>query len=327
MSSIMITSHRRRRSSQTGLFVLRLVVTVLLLTWLLRQAVGEKILAVLMRSEPTWLVISLFCCAMVHLTSGATTWLLLRDHGYSIGPGVILANHLRGLFAAQFLPSAVLADVIRVQLITKSASHVSWTSFGSILTIQRLAGLCVAIVSVMTLFPWIRFQSEWWLPWILFIGSFLGVALYGAIFYLLERTRDSVVPEGSLRTDSRYGRMISLAVIGAILQQMGLVCVVFAASRSLQLNTDLFALAFVTPLSLLLAALPISINGLGVREFAYFSVLTHYGMTASESIALSFGVFLVGMFFGATGGIVWLILGSGWKPHAGALETAQKGTA
>lgn len=60
------------------------------------------------------------------------------------------------------------------------------------------------------------------------------------------------------------------------------------------------------PLVNVFATLPISVNGLGVREGAYVYFLTHVGIDAEAAIAFAFLWFALVLFSGAIGGVVYL---------------------
>jgi len=68
------------------------------------------------------------------------------------------------------------------------------------------------------------------------------------------------------------------------------------------------------PLTNLASALPVSWNGLGVRESAYVFFLARVGVASEAAVALALlwlGVVLVG---GAIGGIVYVSLGESRTP-------------
>jgi hypothetical protein len=77
------------------------------------------------------------------------------------------------------------------------------------------------------------------------------------------------------------------------------------------LPADFGQLASVLPMVAMVTVLPITWNGLGLREAAFVTFLGVYGVPAAQAVAISltaFGVILVWNLFG---GVVYLVSGVG----------------
>ena len=70
------------------------------------------------------------------------------------------------------------------------------------------------------------------------------------------------------------------------------------------------------PLVSLLAMLPLSLNGLGVREGSLVLLLAPYGVAAPAAVALGLAWFAMTLALGLVGGLVYLCQGfSRWSPQ------------
>jgi hypothetical protein len=85
------------------------------------------------------------------------------------------------------------------------------------------------------------------------------------------------------------------------------VLTVMALGGALGLELPATAYCVAVPLASLLSALPISLNGVGVREGALVWVLTPYGVSGAQGIALGLLWFSVTVATGLIGGLVYLL--------------------
>lgn len=96
-----------------------------------------------------------------------------------------------------------------------------------------------------------------------------------------------------------------LFTISAVIQVLN-VLAVYAAARSLRVELDLGICMALLPPVLLLAMLPISFAGWGVRESAMLIALGLVGIAAVESVAISVCYGLAVLAASAPGGVIWL---------------------
>ena len=79
------------------------------------------------------------------------------------------------------------------------------------------------------------------------------------------------------------------------------------AARGLNVPVSNASLFVAIPLTAIITALPISINGLGVREAAYATILSYTGVEPEIAIALSITVTAVMIAWGLAGGAVFAL--------------------
>jgi hypothetical protein len=70
---------------------------------------------------------------------------------------------------------------------------------------------------------------------------------------------------------------------------------------------DFAALAVIVPIVSLLTILPISINGIGVREVGFAAVGAAFGLSIDGAIALAWLFLLIATLYALVGGLIYLL--------------------
>ncbi len=119
----------------------------------------------------------------------------------------------------------------------------------------------------------------------------------------LERALDSC------RTFGRSPGFFSRAVIVSMLLNALCVLQFLAVARGLKMDVPLLALCLVVPTVICISAMPISLSGLGVREYLLVQLLAVPGIAADPTDALSLSVlaFAGSLLWSLVGGVVYFI--------------------
>jgi len=100
-------------------------------------------------------------------------------------------------------------------------------------------------------------------------------------------------------------------LLGFLFAMLSAVCgvlVAFCIARSLNINVGPIAIAAVISIATLVAALPISFAGWGVREVSVVALLAMLGVDREPALAMSVEIGLLGMLMNLLGGVVWLVI-------------------
>lgn len=76
--------------------------------------------------------------------------------------------------------------------------------------------------------------------------------------------------------------------------------------EAMDLSVGLAAIAWIRSVTLLLALVPISVAGLGVREASFIAFLGEYGVSSAEAFAFSMATFTIQLILGAMGALLEL---------------------
>jgi uncharacterized membrane protein YbhN (UPF0104 family) len=82
---------------------------------------------------------------------------------------------------------------------------------------------------------------------------------------------------------------------------------VYGLAMASGITLDLLVCVTLVPPVLLLATLPVSFGGWGVREAALIGLLAPFGVAAGQALGLSIALGLLVMAAGLPGGVLWLL--------------------
>lgn len=224
-------------------------------------------------------------------------WLLLRAHGFGVGPGRAFLMTYAGLFFNHFLPGAVGGDLTRMML-AASGQERKAAVVGTVL-LDRLIGLAVMVLLgavCLTPFLWL-FPDSGLAGWVYGLVGGMVVA-YAAYFnprlrgFLKRRLPlEGVLREldGVLRSvKERRGVVLAAAGISA-LAQGGMILIVYGLARAMRIeNAPLWQFFVFEPIIFIVTAFPVSIGGWGVQELVYAELFGRLGgMDPGHAVALS----------------------------------------
>jgi uncharacterized membrane protein YbhN (UPF0104 family) len=271
----------------------RLTVSALVLAGIFSLFPLRDVLAAIGSIDTRLWLTSLAIFVVGHVVSAAK-WGLVADSG--AGFPAVLRAHFGGLVANLCLPGVAGGDVVRAALLYKRVSDTPRLALGSVVDrlIDTLGLLLVALVGLsLALGGSVSDGSV--LVW---TGS--SVAVFVVATITLARFHPLLVrllPEGRLR---RLGEKVS-AALGAQLRQPLRLCLCLALSIAVQIafigvNIDLARAAgidvpvaawfFAWPLSKIIATVPVSLAGIGVREASLAALLAPFGAEPAMVVAV-----------------------------------------
>jgi len=326
----------------TLLRIARVVLGVVLLAWVFRQVHWKELLERLATAKLEWIGAAFLVNSAGNLL-GAWRWrLLLSSVGRAVPVPYLFGSYLVGLFFNNFLPSNVGGDVVRAAGARKRGGG-SFTQHITVVLVERMIGLLATLclggaAALAGHAAWLGPRATWAL-----IGA-LALSAAGLYLALDARVRGFVqrvlprVPGAFVRRT--LGKMLAAfelfarapgALAGNFVLSLGFQVLLvvhfwliqFAFGESAPLRTFLV----VVPLVFTAMMLPVGINGLGVREWAFVALLTRAGFDAATALALSLASYGVAVAQGLLGGIVHVareISGEGTAPAAAAADAADE---
>jgi hypothetical protein len=218
--------------------------------------------------------------------------------------GSLVSHYLAGQFVGNFLPSTIGGDVLRVSRLSNSSNVPGSSVFASVV-IERLTGWIVL--------PLLTLAGLLLSPSLLRLGvaSRLAVALSLGTLLLLVGI---LAMAGSRRMAGRFAanegwtRFIGAVHLGidslrrrpqaaagiiavATVYQLAPVLAAWFATRALGLHLPMVALLAFTPVVAIAQVLPLSLNGLGIREGAFVLFLGPLGVSAGQAVAVGLIVY------------------------------------
>ncbi len=216
--------------------------------------------------------------------------ILLRPLDFSLSGRRVLSIYFTGMFFSLFLPSVVGGDAVKAWYVArgwKKAPAAVYT-----LLADRGIGLAamMAFAFAGALSSWERIPAS--LLWtvalftaVLYAGFFLFPHLSGPVLLLFRKLRE--MPRERLFTYWVHpGPAARAFLLSLPIHMLILLCHALMA-RSLGIGVSLGALMLVYPLTALAAMVPVSLNGIGPREFAYAAVLAFFGVRNEAAVSLA----------------------------------------
>ena len=268
--------------------------------------------------QPGWTVLAIVLAAVSVLASIGEWGVLLRGTGHALDWSFLGGWYLKGLFVNQVLPAGVGSDAMRALRLGKLTGHGPMVAS---LVASRMAGTLGMAAWALAAAVFLRDLLH--VP--LFTG-FCAFALFMLVAWALaliaERVRRRIPEER--RLSHAAGRLLhpftltfhdylgrpAILVMSIVMGTLGWGVNLFSMQAfALALGTSIpwsdFAIAL--PLALLATFVPISANGIGIREGVLVGLLVktlHVGL--GEATALSLFVDLQMLPFAVLGGMVFL---------------------
>jgi uncharacterized membrane protein YbhN (UPF0104 family) len=307
----------RRLSS----FLFKAAISVLLLYLSLRRvnlgSVGQRLADL----DPRWIVFILGVLC-VQLPLSALRW---REIAVICGATLTRPAALRytiiGQFFSQVLPSTVGGDAVRIWLLARGGA--GWrTAIYSVL-IDRVIGVTILAVLVVGCLPWtfelVHDPAARAALALMGLGALAAAAIFLGLgierFRLLERwwlTRHLAAASrltGRLCRSAAGGRVAALSF--AI--HLFTVLVAWGAARAAHASVDFFQVLYLFLPVVLVATIPVSIAGWGVRESAMILAFSYAGLAEGDGLVVSIIFGAATLAVGAVGGIVWVASGYRWN--------------
>ena len=307
-------------------YVLRLGVSALLIAWMLGRAELSRVGDVLRSADALFIAVAFASYFVGYMVSVARWRVLLAVQGIRPRFSYLYWSFMIGVFFNQLLPTTIGGDVARYQY---TAAGGRGAALSAVL-LDRVFGTVALMVFAMAGLALVHGNET--LPRGLLrpVAALLVVGLLILVFaFLLPGAASSLLRRAVLMLP-RGGRGPFEKLLGAFAAFRGrhyvafaalgwslvLQCVVvghyYLAGLALGIDVPLGAYVFIVPLATVVTALPISINGIGVREGILGYLLGLYGVDPSTSLVFAWVLYAMLLGQGLLGGVVFALL-KAWR--------------
>jgi uncharacterized protein (TIRG00374 family) len=309
----------QRKNLVILLFKLAFSLSVLVFI-LTTQTSLDKIGDVLQNVNPYWLLLAFSLHAWGLYISAYRWQILARAQGDEV-PLVFLAkSYLVGTFFNNFLPTRFGGDVVRIwdgSLYSKSLVKSS-----AIVLVERFTGIIVLFLFAVaaSLF---RLDMARQVPviWVALLLGLAGLVLI-AVFFLPvfarrltalrlrgfpDKVRNKILifRETILHYRTQKGPFL-LATFWALLLQLNVILYYFLIGRALHLDIQFIDYFIFIPIVLVIQIIPVTINGLGLREGSYIEIFKYYGILPQAAVSFSLVDVAFNLVLGLIGGTIYV---------------------
>jgi uncharacterized protein (TIRG00374 family) len=278
----------------------RAVVTLGLVAYLGWRLYGEMAGIYLHLARPWFLALAL-ACAVLGVLMSARLWYGLILPPIQVTFRQILAHYLNGLFWNNFLPTSFGGDAVRVL----SLRHVIGQTDKVINSVfmVRLAGLW-SIIILACVTAQINAIHLGWQVGQLSLFVTIGALFFAVVgtFFLFGATMTALIKRlpsswkrwhASLQAYRQHKARLWQALGWAFAIQMSAIAINIFTAKALDLSISPGELIICLPLINLIALMPISIGGFGVREGSYVYFLGLFGIGVANAIILALAVYAI----------------------------------
>lgn len=302
------------------LFAAKMALSIALLAFLFQRVPMAQVTHALQRADSRWLV-GAFTLLVASNVLGSYQWnRLLRAADIHIPFWKVCGYYHVGLFFNNFLPANVGGDFARILDAARSGSTRA-SAFSTVLLDRLIGTVALGGLALLTTLPMIdRFHLTLaYLGVVAFFG--VAVAVLWAVFHpaflaALERLLRGVgLGRFSPALDDLANRLsgfrgqrrlfMELFAVATITQVMRIFVHVVVA-HALGIPVALAYFFLFVPLLAVIVSLPISLNGIGVREGAGIVLFGLVGVSKADAFSLQFTTYLVAVAVSLLGGLIFL---------------------
>ncbi len=247
---------------------------------------------------------------------------LLLTQQINVSMGYLTSSALIGLFFNNLLPTSVGGDIFRAYDIAKKTNKPVEISLSVVLAGRFTGIISAGVFAIIALF--LGFTA---------IGERSVIIPIAIFFFICAFIAFIILNPSLLRLDKVIGRIKFLSKIRqrlmntyqtflnfkkfkwalvrvfvySMLLQFSVILFYFFAARAFGIRLDFTAFFFIVPLITIIAMVPISIGGIGLRENSLVFILVAMGVLKEKAALSSLTTLLFLLFLGIIGGIVYIV--------------------
>lgn len=312
----MITKKRLR-----GL--LQLLFSVAILVWLVWRTGPAEIIATITNLDTTWLAVALILF-IANIIIRAYRWYIIL-HALNAAPPFryLIYLYFVSFFYNNFLPSGFGGDVVKV--LSLRNSYGGGIDAASSVFMDRLIGLIGTALLGLLALGWYGLTDPTAVSAIppLFIAITAAIGIIVPLGFILLRFIDPLTLISRLLpflrrfTDHPKVRhlvdtirlyplpILWRAFLATLPFAISLITIHYAIARALGIDLPFAVFSMFVPIISVVTLLPISFNGLGVREGTYRILYEPLGVVSASAIAMSLVLHLIRFTTGLIGGLLY----------------------
>jgi uncharacterized protein (TIRG00374 family) len=282
---------------------LKPVASLALLWFVLQKTSSAELLASFQNAAERWpyLVFGVVVLVLAVLASVSRWRVLLSSLGRPPRWRALFSAFMVGAFFNQFLPSTIGGDIVRGWWLRDDVKSGALSI--AVVAVDRffgLIGLCTLGLAAAAIQPdAVRQLPAFWIVvgivcagclgfWVLTHPITATLARRLSFLPFVDRLQEKArLAYRGLRTLSRSRQTLLRAFGLSLILQFLMVAQYLVLARALGLSINLWELAVLVPIVTVVTWLPVTINGIGLREVSLVALGSAFGIAPSEAIALA----------------------------------------
>ena len=320
---------KKIKLSKRTIFLFKILISTLLIIYLfvIRKIDVSQVFLFLKGVSFFWLIIGFILLGLGRLITAARWQILLSAQKIHVPLKLLITSLFVANFFNLFLPSTIGGDAMRAYDISRYSKRPGTTIM--MIIIERIMGIfALVVIAVFSLFFTYFLKKDFWyeyqisnlvLPVIaLFAITLIGMFsishplfVKGSSYLLskvgLEKLQEKIKKAGEIFCLLKQNRWcLGMGFLLSFVLQVNVIVYTYVIALSLNLGIPFIYFCIIVPLVFIILIIPVSINGIGIRENAYVFFLRGFILSA-EAVALSWLLFFTTLVLGAIGGLVYVI--------------------
>jgi len=310
------------KQKKTAVFALKLLFSLSVIAYILiKKTPLADIGKSLEHASLFWIGLSFSLHALGLFISAYRWQILIHAQGDHVPLGELAKSYLVGNFFNLFLPTRFGGDVVRIW--DGSRYSRSLLKSSAIVLVERLSGILVLLSFALgvSLFR-LDFAEKLPVIWISLAVGFLGLAAILVFFLPVAEPLLNKIPErgvlGKVRQKLAEFREIIFvyrnkkkallkALFWAFLLQINVILHYYLVGEALHLKIPFLDYFIFIPIVLIILTIPVTINGLGLREALYITIFVSYGIAAPAALSFSLIADIIfAVVIGIIGGFIYV---------------------
>lgn len=274
-----------------------------------------------------WWMAGAFLVQLVGMSGTVWRWkVLLEAQDLKVPLRHLIGTFLIGRFVGSFLPSTVGLDGYRMWDIARHSGQAARSV--SVIVVEKIIGFFVLSTLVIATIPWgLRFIPA---PALIATAVLFSVPVCLSFSMLMmprliRRVVSRVMPPDTklgakvnkavraVTAYERHRRALLKAVAIGFIVHLGTTLMYFFTAHAIGVNVGLGEILYVGPLMITATVVPLSVAGIGVREYVVSTLMSQVGHPEAAAVVFAFLGYLVGEVISLFGGLVLLARRSQYK--------------
>jgi len=296
-------------------------ISIFLLAWLVKSIDWRNCIQIAARADLMMMVLAVGLLTLERVLSVVKWLLFLKVKGSTVSFWRLFIINYVGGFWGLILPSSVSADIVRGFYLSRATSDLKLT-VTSMAADRFISG--VSLVCVACLGGWFAgyhpgFEHLRVLTLVLALGTAITVFILFQRSFLrwldrriIQKFNDWKIIQTARKwivsclEYQQYPGLLLKAFFLSLMVQTVRVLIFYVVALGFGLHAPIMYYIIFIPLIMVLIMLPISLNGIGVREVSFVSFFSMAGMPESGAFVVSFTVSVLTTLTTAVGGLIYM---------------------
>lgn len=302
--------------------LIKIFVSIILVVFLLAKLGLRDIASQFATANTWWFIGGIIVFSLSNLLGSLQWYLLMKTRGIEIPLVKVISYYYVGLFFNNFLVGYVGGDVIRIYDISKASGNSS-TAISTVFFDRLIGFVMLTTLALVAGLIWRNiFQSKtvilvillifvcWVISFIVLFNEKFARKIGWIFRFVLPAKFNNKIREvySNINSFKHAQKTIIMVLVMSFVIQVFRILVHFFAALSVGLQAHVKYFFIFVPVIALLASLPISIGGIGIRESSGVALFSQINSFQPETIvAMEFLAYVIGLLATIPGGLIFIL--------------------